>query len=136
MGLILSLYGLLEGGEGVLDQRRQDAAGVGEAGAEARAGLARAAGGLADRTPLAFRWLVRRQLIRGRVPHVGAGFPVLAQRPLDLIGDLIGHAASAGLHQPALEIGDRVTGPGRLAGAAGLTVGTRLAAAPLHAAGS
>jgi len=128
MGLILSFYGLLEGGEGVLDQGCQDAARVGEAGAEARAGLARAAGSLADRAPLAFRRLVRRRLVRGGVPHVGAGFPVLAQRPLDLIGDLIGHAASAGLHQPALEIGDGVTRPGGLADAAGLTVGTRLAA--------
>jgi len=36
MGLILSLYRLLEGGEGVLDQGRQDAAGVGEAGAGLR----------------------------------------------------------------------------------------------------
>jgi hypothetical protein len=136
MGLILNFDGLLEGGEGILDQGRQDAARVSDAGADARAGVASTAGGLADRAPLTFRRLVRRRLVGGRVPHVGAGFPVLAQRPLDLIGDLIGHAASAGLYQPALEISDGITGPGRLAGAAGLTIGTRLAAAPRRAAGS
>jgi hypothetical protein len=128
MILILGLQDLFEGGEGILDYGRQHSARVSQSRAESP-GVACAGrpGRLADRAPLTLRRLAGRRLVRGRVPHVGAGFPVLAQRPLDLVGNLIGHAASAGLHQPALEIGDGVGGPGRLAGAAGLAIGTRLA---------
>src|SRR5208337_2336275 len=78
------------------------------------------AGRLADRAPLALRGLAGRRLVRGRVPHIAAVPPFGADRPLHLVGDLVRHAARARLHQPALEVGDGVTPPGRAAPAARL----------------
>jgi hypothetical protein len=115
MTLILGLHGLLEGGEGILDDRGQDAACARQASAEARAGQAGRPGCLADRAPLAFQRLVGRQLGRRRIPHVTALTPAfLAYRPFDLVGDLVGHAARARFHQPALEIRDGVAAAARL----------------------
>jgi hypothetical protein len=119
MILILGFHGLFEGGEGILDDRGQDTAGARQASAEAGAGQAGRAGRLADRAPLAFQRLVGRHLGRRRVPHVTA-LPAafLAHRPFDLVGDLVGHAARARFHQPALEIGDGVAVAARLAATA------------------
>jgi hypothetical protein len=119
MILILGFHGLLEGGEGILDDRGQDSACARQLGAEAGAGQAGRAGGLADRAPLAFQRLVGGQLGGRRVPHVTAGPPLfLAYRPLDLVSDLVGHGARARLHQPALEIGDGIAVPAWLAATA------------------
>src|SRR5271165_1653989 len=122
MILILGLQDLLEGGEGILDHGRQHPARVSQARAKTpgAAGAGRA-GRLADRAPLALRRLAGRRLVRGRVPHVAAVTPPFgADSPLDLIGDLVRHAARARLHEPALEVGDGVTSPGRAAPAARL----------------
>ena len=104
-------HGLLESGKGVLEDGSQDPAGVGEAGTEAGTRHPGRAGRLADRAPLALGRLVGRRLVGGRVPHVTAVAPVLAYRPADLVGDLVSHAARAGAHQPALEIGEGVAAP-------------------------
>src|SRR5260370_27824724 len=113
MVLILGLHDLLEGREGVLDHGRHHAARAGQLRAEpAGACRARGAGRLADRTPLALGRLVGRQLVGGRVPHVAAAAPFGAEGPPDLVGDLGRHAAGAGLHQPALDVGDGATAPG------------------------
>ena len=119
MILILGFHGLLEGGEGILDDRGQDTASARQPGAEARTGQTGRAGRLADRAPLAFQRLVGRQLGSRRVPHVTAVPPLfLANCPLDLVGDLVGHAARARFHQPALEIGDGIAAAARLAATA------------------
>jgi len=119
MILVLSFHGLFEGGEGILDDRGQDAAGTRQASAQAGAGQAGSPSRLADRTPLTFQRLVGRQLGRRRVPHITAVPPAfLAYRPFDLVGDLVGHGARARFHQPALEIGDGVAAAARLAPAA------------------
>jgi hypothetical protein len=109
MVLILGLHDLLEGGEGILDHGRQDAAGVSQPCAQARAGHAGRAGRLANRAPLALRRFIGRRLVGGRVPRVAAVPLFLANRPLDLVGYLVSHAARARAHQPALKISDGVT---------------------------
>src|SRR5260370_25041746 len=130
MVLILGLHELLEGGEGVLDHGRQHAARAGQLRAEpAGACRARGAGRLADRTPLALGRLIGQQLGGGRVPHVAAAAPFGAEGPPDLVGDLVRHAAGAGLHQPALEVGDGVTAPGLTVRTFWLAAALRLAVA-------
>ena len=115
--LILGLYDLLEGGEGVLGHRGQGTAGPGQAGYQA-AGRAQPgrAGRLADRAPLALRRLLGWRARWWPCPtrHDGRT-PLLADRPADLVGNLVGHAARARAHQPALEVSDRVVAPASLA---------------------
>jgi hypothetical protein len=118
MILLLGFHDLLEGGEGIGDHRRQHPARVRQPGSEARTAQARRPGRLADRAPLALQRFVGRQLVRRRIPHVTLVTPLLAHGPLDLVRDLVGHAARARLHQPALEIGDGVAAPARLVTAA------------------
>src|SRR5712692_9580511 len=136
MILILGFHDLLEGGEGILDHGRQHPARVGQPRAETtHAAHAGRTGRLADRAPLALRRLVGRRLVGGRVPHVAAVTPFGAARPLHLVGDLVRHAARAGLHHSALEVGDGVAALGlaapaaRLVTVACLAVGPRLATA-------
>src|SRR5580704_19181280 len=126
MILILGFHELIEGGEEILRHRGQGSAGVGDEIAKTRPGHPGRAGRLADRAVLALGRLGGRRLVGGRVPYVTAVTLLLAQGALDLVGDLVRHAARASAHQPALEIGDGVAGLPGLAAAASLAVGSRL----------
>jgi hypothetical protein len=114
---ILIFHDLLESGKRVLGHRGQGSADVGDAGHQARTGQPGRTRRLADRAPLALRRLLGRRLVGRRVPHVTAVAPFLADRPAHLVGHLVGHAARARAHQPALEVGEGVVAPAGLAAA-------------------